>query len=378
MTSYEELYLIANRITSAAAVGESRDIADPIQSLSDATDQIGKSFSGSWLGYHSRVYYEGLAVPPPGANFSKEWGLQELSFIDLGSRGDWREYNEDSIKKAIRSKAGNPDIGPARKASQEATKSFDNAKSEVISILETEIADNPDPFLTKLKTDCEALEAMSPFDVAQHWSPKGQYMTRDTLALGQGISIPPHIEIASEIASIRHAFGICNALAMVCNKAASHLERKKRRSAAAARIGTNVFIGHGRSAMWRELKDFVHHRLSLPWDEFNRVPVAGVTNTSRLSEMLDAAAIALLVMTAEDELADGDMQARMNVIHEAGLFQGRLGFSKAIVLLEDGCKEFSNIQGLGQIRFPKGNIGAAFEEVRRVLEREGLIPEGTN
>jgi len=89
--------------------------------------------------------------------------------------------------------------------------------------------------------------------------------------------------------------------------------------------------------------------------------------------MLDSAAIAFLVMTAEDEQADGNTRPRMNVIHEAGLFQGRLGFTKAIVLLEDGCEEFSNIQGLGQIRFPKGNIKAAFEEIRQVLEREDII-----
>jgi predicted nucleotide-binding protein len=89
--------------------------------------------------------------------------------------------------------------------------------------------------------------------------------------------------------------------------------------------------------------------------------------------MLDASAIAFLVMTAEDEMADGTLQARMNVIHEAGLFQGRLGFSRAIVMLEEGCTEFSNVAGLGQIRFPRGNIAAAFEDVRRVLEREGLI-----
>jgi predicted nucleotide-binding protein len=53
------------------------------------------------------------------------------------------------------------------------------------------------------------------------------------------------------------------------------------------------------------------------------------------------------------------------VVHEAGLFQGRLGFTKAIVLLEDGCEEFSNIQGLEHIHFPKGNISASFEEVVR-------------
>lgn len=78
-------------------------------------------------------------------------------------------------------------------------------------------------------------------------------------------------------------------------------------------------------------------------------------------------------MTGEDEQPDGKLRARMNVIHEAGLFQGRLGFTKAIVVLEDGCEEFSNIQGLGQIRFPKGKIKACFDEIRQVLEREGVI-----
>ena len=138
-------------------------------------------------------------------------------------------------------------------------------------------------------------------------------------------------------------------------------------------VGANVVIRHGGSEVWRDLKDFVQDRLHLPYDEFNRVPVAGITNIARLSEMLNDASIAFLVMTAEDELADGKKHARMNVIHEAGLFQGRLGFSRAIVLLEHGCEEFSNIEGLGQIRFPKGNIGAKFEEIRRVLEREGII-----
>jgi predicted nucleotide-binding protein len=108
-------------------------------------------------------------------------------------------------------------------------------------------------------------------------------------------------------------------------------------------------------------------------DEFNSVPVAGIPTTTRLSELLDAAAFAFLVMTGEDEQLDGKIRARENVVHEAGLFQGRLGFDRAIVLLEEGCEEFSNIHGLGQIRFPKGNISAKFDDIRAVLVREGLI-----
>lgn len=46
---------------------------------------------------------------------------------------------------------------------------------------------------------------------------------------------------------------------------------------------------------------------------------------------------------------------------------------KAIVLLEEGCEEFSSIEGIGQLRCPKGNINAAFDEIRQVLQREGVL-----
>jgi predicted nucleotide-binding protein len=140
-----------------------------------------------------------------------------------------------------------------------------------------------------------------------------------------------------------------------------------------SKTGTTVFIGHGKSPLWRELKEFLVDRLHLAVNEFNSVPTAGVPTAERLTEMLDAAAFAFLIMSAEDEQPDGKLRARENVVHEAGLFQGRLGFKKAIILLEQGCEEFSNIHGLGQLRFGKGNISALFEEIRLVLERERII-----
>ena len=134
-----------------------------------------------------------------------------------------------------------------------------------------------------------------------------------------------------------------------------------------------IFIGHGCSLLWRELKDFIEGTLRLPYEEFNRVSTAGQFTGNRLKEMLDESCMAFLIMTGEDEQADGSLHARENVIHEAGLFQGRLGFEKAIILLEEGCKDFSNIHGLIHIPFPKGKIGTAFEEIRRVLKRESIL-----
>lgn len=232
----------------------------------------------------------------------------------------------------------------------------------------------PDNFLEDLKREATKISPLSAQDVINAIRPKGSW-SRDSLAMSQGLRVPPHLEVISEVTSIRSAGAGCKQLGIVARKAGSHLARMEKRKSRSSMVGTNVFIGHGSSKAWRDLKDFIQDRLHLPYDEFNRVPVAGITNIARLSEMLDAASIAFLVMTGEDEQADGKLHARMNVIHEAGLFQGRLGFSKAIVLLEEGCEEFSNIEGLGQIRFPKGNIAAKFEEIRRVLEREGIITE---
>jgi hypothetical protein len=140
------------------------------------------------------------------------------------------------------------------------------------------------------------------------------------------------------------------------------------------KLAGKVFIGHGHSPVWKDLRDFLKDRLHLEWTEFNGEPVAGYTTKERLEQMLAEASFAFLVMTAEEERSGGTLHARDNVIHEAGLFQGRLGFTRAIVLLEEGCSEFSNIVGLNQIRFPKGNVMAKSEDIREVLERELTRP----
>lgn len=147
-----------------------------------------------------------------------------------------------------------------------------------------------------------------------------------------------------------------------------------KRNQSAALLGNRIFIGHGHSKIWMELRDFIEKRLGLPVEEFNRVPIAGYATVIRLKEMLDEARFAFIVMTGEDMKNDDDeLHARENVIHEAGLFQGRLGFERAIILVETGCKEFSNIEGLGHIPFRKDHIEDTYELVRQVLEREEII-----
>lgn len=140
-------------------------------------------------------------------------------------------------------------------------------------------------------------------------------------------------------------------------------------------VGKSVFIGHGRDPAWMELRQFLDKDLHLDVVEFDSVPTAGMTIVDRLKAMLGSVGFALLIMTGEDHLGGRKdaVRARQNVIHEIGLFQGKLGFEKAIILLEQGCQEFSNVSGLIYISFPKGNIQAAFHKVQKTLIAAGLV-----
>lgn len=131
-----------------------------------------------------------------------------------------------------------------------------------------------------------------------------------------------------------------------------------------------VFIGHGGSPQWRDLKDHLQDKHGIEVEAYEIGARAGLTVKEILHGMLTRSSLAFLVMTGEDEDAEGHLHARENVIHELGLFQGALGWHKAVVLLEEGVGEFSNIHGTNQIRYGKGNIRETFGEVLATIRRE--------
>lgn len=350
---------------------EPPEISDSIEILQDAVNEAGKSWSGSWLGYHSCIYYDQLKPVPPGARFSQEWGL--LNRYSNETRGEWREYSFDTVYDSLKSVATPLSLEKLEKLTTDIDEAVTDLREELISIIFSCLANGEDEYLIRLKEEAEECKVLSSAQWIDYLRPTGNFMSRDMVAIQSGIKTPPHIFLQAQLLAVQSPARAVESLKRIATRLSLHLTNKSRAYMHSSQPGTHIFIGHGHSLLWRDLKDFISDRLKLPWDEFNRVPIAGITNTTRLSQMLDSAAFAFLIMTAEDEQSDGKLRARMNVIHEAGLFQGRLGFTRAIILLEEGCENFSNVDGLGHIKFPPGNIKACFEDVRYVLEREGLV-----
>jgi len=135
-------------------------------------------------------------------------------------------------------------------------------------------------------------------------------------------------------------------------------------------VKPKVFVGHGRSFQWRDLKDHLQDQHGYEVVAYEVGARAGHTIRDILEDMLGRSSFAILILSAEDQDADGKFHARPNVIHELGLFQGRLGFSRAVALLEEGTEEFSNIHGIQQIRYGRNNIKETFGEILATLRRE--------
>ncbi len=369
----EEFSAVVRRCEPAAQPFTSGPVHDQIQRLRDAIRDIDQAWSGSWFGYQASLYINGLRPRQPDEHYDSQWGNHPLG----DTRGPWVDYSYDEIMNAITARASVPDLSRIEDSGTEARNAIRWAKERLLPLLDALLSAGDDEALRSIRDEINKVEGMTRETWIIGKRPR-TFMSNDRIALNQflqGCTPPPHIGFEAWLMSQMSLGYQVGEVARLARRAEQYLSyrEKMRQGGMMTQTDKKIFIGHGHSPVWRELADFIQNTLHLQPDEFNRQPVAGLTTVERLEIMLDHAAMAILVMTAEDEHADATYHARENVIHEAGLFQGHLGFKRAIMLLEEGCEEFSNVHGLSHIRFPKGNIRACFEDIRQVLQRENIL-----
>ncbi len=372
-TIVTELQDIREELQHVLQKTEESSFKGKLDMLQERVEELERASARLWKEGHENVYYEDFQPCPAGKTYTKPGyipGTREPS-------GDpsWRRYRPTKVIDRILEGTDQSDIETLTEVAEECKQLFNDKRMEVCSRLEITNDRHSSGVLDDLlsRTWELSIKSAQDFEISKKPSQPSGNLIDGTLFRIPEDATPPQIEMLAKILWIRDTKDKVKKLTEIITKVTDHMKRVNQTGSKTNPMGEKIFIGHGRSSVWLELEKFLKDRLIQQVDEFNRVPTAGITNIDRLSKMLDQAKFAFLVMTAEDEQADGTMYARMNVIHEAGLFQGRLGFDRAIVLLEEGCEDFTNIEGLGQIRFPKGDIAARFEEIRRLLEERNIV-----
>jgi sugar/nucleoside kinase (ribokinase family) len=136
-----------------------------------------------------------------------------------------------------------------------------------------------------------------------------------------------------------------------------------------------VFVSHGSSPQWIAVRDFIENECGIP--VFDLGPHDGGQSISgAIRDVLDRCSFAICVLSADSQTVSGAGRADQDIVHQAGVFQGRYGFDRVALLVEDGCEVFSNAAGLIRMSFPRGHVEATFLDVERMLVREGLLRKG--
>lgn len=349
--SYEkELSKLLSGLENIIKEWQSKDIESTIERLSKGYNIVQKSHSLSTQ--YAHYYYKDFALRPENVSFKqdKKDGLEK----------NWKEYTYKEIKDAI-IKASGSSLIDNKKLDDLLDKSkncFHNTYNSIISILGQLVSEKTDGNYENILYRCRLIDFQNREDIMKNLVKERKIdfeLLRDT-----------HVFFYCKLKEIKNVPEKLNVLSGIIKEICFDFYRDSQKE-------NVIFIGHGGSEDWRAVKDFIHDTLGLEYEEFERESGAGMTIIKRLEDMFNKTTFAIIVMTAENETPEGKLKARDNVIHEIGLFQGRLGFEKVIILYEEGCEDFSNIHGLIYIPFLKNKIKTTFENIRKTLQREKII-----
>jgi hypothetical protein len=109
-TIAEELFQVADAAAEVLAYARADDLQKPLVAIRKACDEAKRAWSGSNLGYHANVYWEGLQPKPPEVQFSPEWGLIRRLGVRESAPWAWCTMDREEVINAIISRASSPDI----------------------------------------------------------------------------------------------------------------------------------------------------------------------------------------------------------------------------------------------------------------------------
>ena len=290
-----KLLQIAKQLNEYADYETSR-----LDAVVEAARRVGTSWSGSTMGYHSRVYYANFQPPPRGTVFDPISGLDPD--VSPEKTFGWQEYKRDSIIRAVTEKVDNPPPENLSDLYGEVTALFEEVKSLVLSPVYTKYPE-PDKYLQGLLDKIEALDTLFDSPSVETHITQAEVETIDRRALDEGPKVPAHIEILELASGVKQAFEACNVLRnqiSVIVRHIQHLEKKVPTAGSTEPIGDDVFIVHGRDEEAKQTVARFVEKLELKAIILDERPNKGLTIIEKFEQLASGAGFAIVLLTPDD------------------------------------------------------------------------------
>jgi hypothetical protein len=191
---------ITDELTALESGSFSKLLSDA-EKIHSATSDVGGSWSGSALGHHAEMYYEGFRRPPHGYQFNAEWGTQ------MGWPDGWFIPTVEETEAEITRLSG-VDLA-AWKARYKAM------MSKLSNLLATLVVEIPkkttyaDPRYARIVSDIEAAkfdDSRAKDYVHQQIMAQRASVSRDLRAItAGGVNIPTHLSYEALVEGLKYA-----------------------------------------------------------------------------------------------------------------------------------------------------------------------------
>lgn len=186
-----------------------RELADEITAglkrggdLRDACREMGEASSGSWVGWHARMYYAGYQEPSVEASWDAEWGGV------YGIPDGWRERSGSEIQDEVERRAGIP-LSELAHVADRIRERCEPLQREALTVL------SPVCDLAGLGKEAELLAKIeridwivSPSNFIEAIRPTG-ITSRDSRAIHQGMQVPLHLNVEAAVVSNTSTIATC-------------------------------------------------------------------------------------------------------------------------------------------------------------------------
>ena len=129
-----------------------------------------------------------------------------------------------------------------------------------------------------------------------------------------------------------------------------------------------VFIAHGHSQDWRIIERLINKDLDFATVVIQEDYRPGDSISKKVEKGIRRCEAFVAIMSADDQMAEGNYRARQNVIYELGYARGVLKKKQIILLVEKSVEVQSDISGLIYIPYKKDSVETVYRQLKDGLE----------